>query len=234
MHALRFVPRLETMEDRLQPDGSLPTYFQPPIVVVEPIPTSISSGMMDPGIDPSYSNTPADGDPIKAPGFKTIDELKDKLSKDKAAKDLLDAFIKDGGVIESNDKTFSGGGFVPKDDKAKTPPKIFINPNKTGKDNDASSVLLFELLRYKYMAKGLEIDQEAIDGKLTKDEYAKKKEQMTYDLIKEHVDIARAGIKAGNFDESRFLKSGEVHPTRASSGTRWGEVGLLPLIHSEC
>jgi hypothetical protein len=75
---------------------------------------------------------------------------------------------------------------------------IRLNPNRTGGRQPAESVLLFELLRFKYRAKELALDQQAQAG-MSKKDYCEKAEHFTFDFTKEHHNIAKDAVKLGQW-----------------------------------
>jgi hypothetical protein len=167
-----------------------------------PAPAEVSS--TDPIATAALAPAPAQG------SFQSIDEVKTQLNKNPDAKALLDAASRDGVQILSAD-TRTGGKFDPVN-------KIIrIDPNRTTDLNDATSALLYELLRYKYSKDQLNLDKQAKAGTLTADQYATECERISYEYMQEHHAIAAKAVQAGNWAASTDTYGRGLTPPRSYS-----------------
>ena len=75
---------------------------------------------------------------------------------------------------------------------------IVIDPAVVKDVDIATGQLIFELMRWKYLKKQEEIEQQVIDGKIKDaDEFGKQSETLAYEMNKEASRIAREGQKSG-------------------------------------
>lgn len=205
---VKFSPKLVCLDDRIVPSVT-PEYLLDGIPVPAEAVQYDTPTLADAGLAP-YSQstgtsqaTAADAanpfladPPPPPPAFDKIDDVITNLNKNKAAADILAAFQKAGGTVESG--TTDTGGYIQFPAKPGDNYKIVIDPNASKvKDlSDATGVLLFELLRYQNQADQSKLDAQVKNKTITPDQYADQSEALTYTYVQKQQEIAQAAVKA--------------------------------------
>ena len=117
-------------------------------------------------------------------------EVKAKLRLNAQAAGLLVEFEAGGGSVQAVTDSFSGAHFDPLANS------IGLDPSKTANLDDATSALLYELIRFQFSRDQIALDREAIRGIISRDQYATECERLTYYYMRKHSAIARESIPA--------------------------------------
>jgi len=148
--------------------------------------------------------------PDDKPANESVRDLMDVLEKHDKVKDLIASFEKGGGKIERRYGGPTGGGHNSATNEIRIDPRI--------KDlTTASSVLLYELLRFKNNKDQEDLDKlvTAKNNPVTRDEYARKCEDLSYKYMVEHSKTSKDGKWDPSIDMfgKYLIKGGAYEPS---------------------
>lgn len=107
------------------------------------------------------------------------------------------------------------GGHITLPAKPGDKPRIVIDPTKVADKSDATSILIFELVRFEYKGDQDALDRKVSEGKLTLDKYATECERLAYNSVKIQHQIVVNAAANGKFEivTDRYEKILSAHPT---------------------
>jgi hypothetical protein len=161
------------------------------------------------------------------PTTSPLEEAKAEIRKNPAAKALLEGAEKDGVVFAEIKGSFSGASYDAQTNRlefdAAYSSRGLINKN------DATSALLFELLRWQNKQEQLELDKKVMAGTIDIDDYVEACEKLTYKYMKLHAELASKAVAAGHWDQSVNGAHGyQAGLTPSAAGIAAGIGSLLP------
>lgn len=136
----------------------------------------------------------------------TLEQLKTKLRSDPGVNAVLERFENSGGKFLVGDMPPSGAGYDPVSNN------IGVDPARLGGLDYAVMAVVYELVRAEHSEKHNDLDQKALAGNVTREQYAKEGELLSYELLKEHSELMKNAVSKSGWATSADVSSATIAP----------------------